>query len=297
LTTDGKQALLAYSTGIVELYDLRTGDLVRKWLAGGVSWAISPDSKLLLCGGMSGISLSDMATGEITRRFYDGKSEFHAVAFSPDGKSIVAGSEDGFTRIWDLRSTKVTRVFPDGRGQVRCAAFSPDGRYILSADAQGGPLRLRSLASGAVVRQFGEAIPETPSSSDSPGDWYRAVAFSPTGRYVLSGGFTGLRLWEVASGKKIMQLGEMSAVNTLALTADGKRALAGYVGGSLELWDLRTGAQLRLREGERSDVQSLALTPDGKVAVVFDGGSVFVWSVTDWKVKRIVWRYPTNHND
>ncbi len=53
----------------------------------------------------------------------------------------------------------------------------------------------------------------------------------------------------------------------MALTPDGRRALSGSADKTLRLWDLETGACLKILEGHTGRVESVALTPDGRRAL------------------------------
>jgi WD40 repeat protein len=71
-----------------------------------------------------------------------------------------------------------------------------------------------------------------------------------------------------------------AAVWTMAVTADGKRAVSGSSDTTLKVWDLESGQELRTLSGHAGGVSAVALTADGKRAV---SGSVDrtlkVWDV------------------
>jgi hypothetical protein len=62
----------------------------------------SPDGRLLISGSDSALRVWEAASGKQVESFSDGYNPVHAVAVSPDGKSVVAGMEDGNALVWDL---------------------------------------------------------------------------------------------------------------------------------------------------------------------------------------------------
>jgi WD40 repeat protein len=58
-----------------------------------------------------------------------------AVAFSPDGQTVLTGCDDGGARLWDAATGKP--VGPPVRHQpaVRFVAFRPDGKTILTGSS------------------------------------------------------------------------------------------------------------------------------------------------------------------
>jgi WD40 repeat protein len=59
-----------------------------------------------------------------------------ALAFSPDGRYVAAGSTDNTTRVFEAASGKeVSRLEVGGRDEVVAVAFSPDGRYVRVASS------------------------------------------------------------------------------------------------------------------------------------------------------------------
>jgi WD40 repeat protein len=103
LSPDGR-TLAAAVGGTLRLYDLDTNRELRRLdnvaLAGGL--AFSPDGRLLALGEMSGVSLWDPATGELLGRASGHWGAVQALRFSPDGKSLVSGSDDTTALIWDV---------------------------------------------------------------------------------------------------------------------------------------------------------------------------------------------------
>jgi WD40 repeat protein len=61
--------------------------------------------------------------------------------------------------------------------------------------------------------------------------------------------------------------GDATSVTSVALTADGKRAVSASYDGTLKLWDLEGGRALRTFKGHSGWVTAVALTVDGKYAV------------------------------
>src|SRR5579871_6166875 len=106
-----------------------------------------------------------------------------------------------------------------------------------------------------------------------------AVAISPDGKRILSGGYDRtLRLWDVNGGPplKVLQEPAQETIWHIHFLPDGRRALTGggdvwknnaEVEGSdfqVRLWDLDTGKVIRRFKGHTKKVYDLALTADGR---------------------------------
>ena len=109
-----------------------------------------------------------------------------SVAFSPDGKWALSGSNDNTVRLWDCQTGKELRSFLGHSDAVSSVAFSPDGKWALSG-SDDKTVRLWDCHTGQELRSF------LGHSKD-----VNSVAFSPDGKWALSGSEDQtIRIWNV----------------------------------------------------------------------------------------------------
>ena len=176
----------------------------------------------------------------------------HAMAFSPDGNTLVTGSYDGTVRLWDAATHRqIGAPLATHDDKINSVAFSPDGKLVASG-ADDGMVRLWDVATH---RQIG-----APLTSHS-GVVY-SVAFSPDGKTLATGSADGtIRLWDVATQQVTTSRPTSSPVFDVAFSPDGKILATGNLDDTAQLWDLATLQPI----GNPLVGYSLAFSPDGKI--------------------------------
>jgi len=106
--------------------------------------AFSPDGKTLAAGGgvlepetgrwTSGeAKLWDIATGKERLTIRRHTDVMAALAFAPDGQTLVTGGADALIKLWDANTGDEKQAMPGHSGRVSALAFSPDGKTLASA--------------------------------------------------------------------------------------------------------------------------------------------------------------------
>lgn len=121
------------------------------------------------------------------------------------------------------------------------------------------------------------------------GDGIAALAISPDGKRVLTGGRDASAIvWDPQSGLQRLRLdGHTAEVRAVAFAPDGRWAVTGGRDKAVYVWDVTTGARIRALGGHRRALRFVGFTADGQRLVTADrGGLVQVFDPQEWTVVR-----------
>ncbi|MGH3900738.1 MAG: hypothetical protein ACRDTA_21335 [Pseudonocardiaceae bacterium] len=259
----------------------------RPWgppLDGAMSWinavAFSPDSTSLAVASSDaarGVRVFDLATTRITATLPH-PAPVTAVKFSPDGKTIVTGANDGTARLWPLAAPTL-----DGMAYVVSATrFSPDGRTLAVGSAD---TRLWNVTDPQQPTPYGPAL-------TNPDSFAGTLAFTPDSRTLAAGhgGSGTLQLWNVTDPARPVPFGpplpaHQQQIESLGFNPDGRLLATGSRDAAVRLWDVSDPATPVLRTtltGFSGYISWVAFSPDGRLLVTASTGkTIQLWNVTD----------------
>jgi WD40 repeat protein len=216
--------------------------------------------------------LFDVATakGKFIRGFrtrtVDGDIDVRAVAFSPDGRQVLAVGRKAV--VWEAATGRLIRSFPLGRS-LTSVAFSADGKQLLTG-GNDQVAHLWDIAGGKEIRSVQTRDYTGPVSPSSGGSL--AVAFSPDGKRLLTAGegrtFTALdhvaQLWDAETGKEIRAFRkQVYALTSATFSPDGKQTLTANEDKLARLWDVAGAKQIRVFRGHTDPVNAAVFSADG----------------------------------
>jgi WD40 repeat protein len=253
---DGCYGLYALG-GNASLVDIPTGQELKRFresvpgvgLHGGS--AFTADGKRAVVAVRKGqFALLETATGKELWRFHGAPDFITHLVMTPDGKHVLSGDVAGRVWLWEVATNRVVRRFFLGQ-PVRGLTLSADGRRALFLYGQ-GLMQLWDLEGDRKLRDLG-------SDQDNSG----LLVMTADGDRAVTGDVYGrVRLWDLKRGEALCPRpdngGEALCV---ALSPDGRLALAGYLGLAV-LYDVHSGQVARRVPGKGGRILSAAFSPD-----------------------------------
>ncbi|KAL7934345.1 putative WD-repeat protein [Trichoderma chlorosporum] len=231
--------------GTINIWDITTGSLAQTLTGHGDTVhkvAFSPNSKVLVSQSHRVIHIWDVATRSCVRKV--SCSSITGVVFSPDSRLLAfslgsevfpGGREEEYTiQIWNVATWSCIKTFNGLGHHFKLVAFSPDSKFLASASR----------------------FPGTPPNEP--------VTISPDWKYVASGSYVIIRIWDTRAGNCI-------------------RMLEGHSGyeGEIRIWDAATGSLVQTLTGHQGHIWSIAFSTDSKLlASGSSDRTIRIWDTT-----------------
>jgi WD40 repeat protein/energy-coupling factor transporter ATP-binding protein EcfA2 len=289
---NGKFLAAGGADNLVHLWSTDDGGRPRpagKAIAGAASYinaiAFSPDATTLAIASSDsdkGLRLIDIASRR-TLATLPHPSPVTAVKFSPNGKSVLTGANDGIARLWPVLSPQLEGM----TYTVSAARFSPDGKALALGSSD---LQLFDVSNPQTPRRLGPSLP-------NPDGFSGTVAFSPNGRLLAQGhGRSGtVQLWKRDGSGPLAQSGpplkaHSQQVETLSFSPDSTVLATGARDGAVYLWDVRSPShpkKIATAGTFEGMVTEVGFSPNGRLLVAASADkTVRLWDISNPKAPR-----------
>lgn len=279
LSDDGIWLAVADTNRNIHVLDTRSGRALGPLEDDAYPWADDP-TRIVLENRLDTLSFNDgvLLSGQ------GHEARIHAMAFSPDNRTLASSAEDSTLVFWDLRNGNQIGYSQYSGTDIRTLAFHPSGRMLASLGAD-GLIRVWDLGLGVLLGAHRGEITSLSFNTDqrrlvsasadstmivwdlwgfTPFDTIRAgqpiesVAFSPDGRQLIAAtADSAIHVWD-ASGSRMATIGQWLsnaiAVGGLIVVITGAFVLHRY------LWRRRAERILVRRQSEeRPEIHHFAL--------------------------------------
>lgn len=254
---------------------------------------------LAVGGGGESVALYDINHGKILSTHQFGERNYSdnvsAMAFTPDGKRLIAATEKGSVNIYRVSASgqlTVAARFLGHDGKVNTVSITPDGKFGVSG-GDDKTFRLWRIADGEEVKAF-TGFKDEVSCSWISEDGARAIAsdgkvaglydlpqkrfvkamtisksysdvkvsISPSGTYMAAKDYETLAIIEVRTGNPFPLSTKFSFGRFPPIFSKDGKTLAVANSSTIDLWDWRNGR--KVQSFSDSSIQGMAFSPDSK---------------------------------
>ncbi|MEB3218903.1 MAG: WD40 repeat domain-containing protein [Nostocales cyanobacterium 94392] len=201
------------------------------------------------------------------------------LAFSPDGKKLVSGSNDHQIILWDVENYKSIKKLDKDKGghkhRVLSLAFSPDNNLIASSSRD------------KTILLWDYNKEDSPIKLGEHDNQVHSITFSPDGHYLISGGFDNkLKLWDVRNQECIHTFYDAHKDRILTVGFHPESLVFASAGHdkSIKLWDVETRECCGTLEGHKAAIECIMFSPKGGfLASSSQDQTIKIWNLFTYK--------------
>lgn len=217
-----------------------------------------------------------------------------AVAVSADGSLVAIAESTGRVCVWQTRDGKRMAEFQAGRNEICSLALhqtvrlpessrtGTNGVWLVAVGDSGGVITLWDLRTQTV-------------STYCHGSEHRvfAIAFSPDGMTMASGGRGPVKVWDVATGRHLLTLNTGDFITGLDFSPDGLRLAVSSQGqpgypANVSIWELEFDRGIQTLRGLSGQISKIAFSSDGRwLAALSHNWEIGLWDLPNHRLLRV----------
>ncbi|QRV77404.1 hypothetical protein RhiJN_05419 [Ceratobasidium sp. AG-Ba] len=282
LSPDGTRLAIGHGEGRLTVYSTETGrQLLNTMLVSGLYLIIlgfSPNNRLIGTAAegrtapATNVEIWDAETGRKRFDLSHGEYVFSAT-FSYDSCLLISGGYERVLRLWDTNTGKQTTASPVNVGKrIWSILCSPDGTKL-------------AVSCGKDMTEKYDTSNWQKLHSLEDGSYHSFASFSPNSRYVFINSISDnkkVTVWDSTTAEKQDTQLDTTAegnIGSLSFSPDS-HVVAGVVGGTIRIWDVRTGALRYNPIDSPMGYKWVWHFPDGRRLIAGStDGTVQIWEV------------------
>jgi WD40 repeat protein len=228
---DGKYAVSRSSNGYLLIWDVVKGKVIKKITnetnyLDMVEW--SSRDKIAFGGKSNNVKVYDLSDNKLVEMKTELDGNLTALSWNPDGNRLACGDNGGKITVLNTEYQYVVQTLKEYSSSVKCISWEPLGFDMVSGHADGKVLIWR-MSSGKPVIDY--------SDSSSHGNLVTAVAWSPAGDLIASGGIDHRIIIRNIDGTLIQSLdAHAGRVSTLSWNTSGTELISGSDDNRVKVW-------------------------------------------------------------
>ena len=152
----------------------------------------------------------------------------NSVAYSPNGKRIISGSDDRTIKIWDANTGECLQTLKGHSDYVKSVAYSPDGTKIISGSYD-NTVKIWDANTGQCIKTL-----------KGHSGRVNSVAYSPDGKRIISGSDDNtIKIWDANTGECLKTFeGHLDIIWSVAYSPDGTKIVSGSEDKTIKIWGI-----------------------------------------------------------